>query len=60
METTLKLGQETRELTYEELCTTRGGIIPAIIAGLVIAAGAEIIRDWDNFKNGLMGIPEEK
>lgn len=24
-------------------------------AGILIAAGAEIIRDWDNFKAGLMG-----
>jgi hypothetical protein len=37
----------------------QGGILP-ILVGAGIAALAEIISDWDNFKNGLMGRPEEK
>ena len=37
-----------------------GGIIPALVAGLIIAGAAEIIRDWDNFKNGLAGRREMK
>jgi hypothetical protein len=37
-----------------------GGIIPTLIAGLIIAGGAQIISDWDNFKNGLAGRREVK
>ncbi len=39
---------------------TRGGFLGIIAAGLIIAAGAAIINDWDNFKAGLMGRPEIK
>jgi len=37
-----------------------GGIIPTLIAGLIIAGAAQIIGDWDNFKNGLAGRRETK
>jgi hypothetical protein len=47
-----------RSLEREELYQTRGGVLAAIAAGLIIAAGAAIINDWDNFKAGLMGRPE--
>jgi len=35
-----------------------GGILH-ILAAVAAAAVAEVIADWDNFKNGLMGRPEE-
>lgn len=37
-----------------------GGILPSLIAGLIIAGAVEIINDWDNFKNGLAGRREVK
>lgn len=45
---------------YECYQTKGGSIIAAILVGAGIAAAGEIIRDWDNFKNGLMGRPEEE
>lgn len=36
-----------------------GGLLP-FLAGLALAAVTQVIRDWDNFKNGLMGEPEER
>jgi hypothetical protein len=36
-----------------------GGLVP-FLAGLALAALTQVIRDWDNFKNGLMGEPEER
>jgi hypothetical protein len=36
----------------------QGGIVP-FLAAIGIAMIAEVITDWDNFKNGLMGRPEE-
>jgi len=49
-----------REIPLAEQETINGGIWPAVLVGVLIAASTEIIRDWDNFKNGLMGRPEEK
>lgn len=37
-----------------------GGLLLGLLASLLVAGGTEIIQDWDNFKNGLMGRPEEK
>lgn len=48
-----------REVPPEEQQHLQGGALPIVIAALS-AAVAEIIHDWDNFKNGLMGRPEEK
>ena len=36
-----------------------GGLV-SFLAGVALAAVTQVIRDWDNFKNGLMGEPEEK
>ena len=47
------------EISEHEQQDINGGILPFLIAIGVIAV-AEIIRDWDNFKNGLAGRPEEK
>ena len=51
-----------REIPTREQQEINGGVIPFLLriaAGLVIAAGTAIIEDWDNFKNGLQGLPEE-
>ena len=49
------------ELTESELRQIEGGsIIGPLIAGLIITAVAQIVSDWDNFKNGLAGRPEVK
>jgi hypothetical protein len=40
-----------------------GGVWPIlarILVGAAVAAVTEIIDDWDNFKNGLRGLPEQK
>ena len=58
MNATQCLSKEFRPLDREEMHSTQGGIFGAIAIGLAIAAGAEIIGDWDNFKAGLMGLPE--
>jgi hypothetical protein len=45
------------ELTHTEMIEIQGGnpwLIP-IFAGTVIAAINEIVKDWDNFKGGLLG-----
>jgi len=40
-------------LDSKDLKKTEGGSFLAIVVGgLIIAAGAEIIGDWDNFKQG--------
>lgn len=51
---------ELVKLDKEELNTTNGGfpLIPTIIAGIAVGAAIEIIQDWDNFKRGLSGVPE--
>jgi len=56
METTLCTGN-FREIPERDLVEINGGLYP-ILVGIVIAAAAEVISDWDNFKNGLMGRPE--
>jgi len=48
-----------REVPPGEQKEINGGIV-AFLVGIGIAAVAEIFHDWDNFKNGLMGRPEEK
>jgi hypothetical protein len=49
------------EISKTEACRINGGgIIPSLAAGLIIAGFVEIIRDWDNFKNGLAGRRETK
>ena len=46
---------------YVELCESElrqvegGSFIGALAAGVLITAWAQIVTDWDNFKNGLAG-----
>ena len=49
------------ELNKSELGQIEGGsILGGLAIGLAIAAFAQIIGDWDNFKNGFAGRPEVK
>jgi len=36
------------------------GGIWSLVAALAIIVVEEVVSDWDNFKNGLTGEPEEK
>ncbi len=56
----LELSENFHPMNRKELQETHGGIWLVVLAGLLIAGGAEIIRDWDNFKAGLRGLPEIK
>jgi len=47
-----------RELSVQDQQEINGGAIP-FLALIGAAAVTQIIIDWDNFKNGLMGRPEE-
>lgn len=60
MNETIRLSEKFHPMERDEMHETHGGILGAIFIGLTIAAGAAIINDWDNFKNGLMARPEEK
>ncbi len=57
---TIEQLNEIRLLDQKEMLETSGGC--GIIVPILIAAGCaaveEIIRDWDNFKAGLLGRPE--
>jgi hypothetical protein len=49
------------QLSEPELKQIEGGsILGGLAIGLAIAAFAQIIGDWDNFKNGFAGRPEVK
>jgi bacteriocin-like protein len=49
------------QLSESELKQIEGGsILGGLALGLAIAAFAQIIGDWDNFKNGFAGRPEVK
>jgi hypothetical protein len=37
-----------------------GSIAVAIVGGIVSAVCLAVFTDWDNFKNGLLGVPESK
>ena len=57
METEIFAG-DFREIGLREQQEINGGVFPILIGlviGLSVTAGGEIFRDWDNFKNGLMG-----
>lgn len=47
------------ELKLSEQKNITGGFafLATIAAGLIIAAGTEIISDWDNFERGFSGQP---
>ena len=44
----------------EAIAINGGGLLPSVLAGIAIAGFVEIIRDWDNFKNGIAGRRETK
>ena len=46
------------EIPLQEQQDINGGFLQILISFGIIAV-AEIIGDWDNFKNGLTGRPEE-
>ena len=50
-----------REIPGEQQQKTVGGAIwlPLLLIGAA-AVASELASDWDNFKNGLLGRPEEK
>lgn len=51
------------EISLSEQQEINGGIWPLIgriVVGAAIAAVTAVIDDWDNFKNGLQGLPENK
>lgn len=51
-----------QEMNAQETCGCNGGSLTlgAIAAGIIIAAAAEIIGDWDNFKAGINGDKKQK
>lgn len=57
---TIEKSNEMHNLDQKELLEISGGV--AWIIPILIAAGCaaveEVIRDWDNFKAGLLGKPE--
>ena len=51
------------EVSQSEQQEINGGILPfalGLLSGILIAAATELLDDWDNFKNGLQGLPEQK
>lgn len=46
-------------LTAEEEKQLSGGIWLRLLGGAGAMIASEIIGDWDNFKRGLMGLPEK-
>jgi hypothetical protein len=56
MKTEICAGNFSEIPMHEQLETNGGGLHFLILAGA--AAVTQIILDWDNFKNGLMGRPE--
>ena len=51
------------EVSQSEQQEINGGLLPfflGVLSGIAIAAATELIDDWDNFKNGLKGLPEQK
>ncbi|MFH0756274.1 MAG: hypothetical protein V2B15_03195 [Bacteroidota bacterium] len=48
-----------RVIPLAEQQEINGGAVPFFIL-IGVAAVTQIITDWDNFKNGLMGRPEVK
>ncbi|MEN8156869.1 MAG: hypothetical protein ABFS10_07955 [Bacteroidota bacterium] len=62
METEIFAG-DFREIDLREQQEINGGVFPilvGIVIGITVTAGGELFRDWDNFKNGLTGRPEEE
>jgi len=56
----VKIPDEIQYLGQNEMLEVTGGVVwyvPILIAA-ACAAVEEVIRDWDNFKAGLLGKPE--
>ena len=48
------------EIPENQLQDLRGGGFVAMLAAAAIGSAVkQILEDWDNFKNGLSGMPEE-
>jgi len=47
------------EISQSDQKEINGGLWP-VLGCLIVAAATEIMSDWDNFKNGLKGLPEQK
>ena len=47
-----------KEIPVQQQQELNGGAIPFLV-GIGLLAVAQVILDWDNFKNGLMGRREE-
>ncbi len=47
------------EIPVQQQQELNGGAFPFLV-GLGLLAIAQVILDWDNFKNGLIGRPEEE
>ena len=45
-------------LTAEEEGNISGGFWLQLLSGAIVIIGGSIVRDWDNFKGGLLGQPE--
>ncbi len=58
MKSELSIGN-FNEIPEQELQGINGGYLRFVFT-IISAAVLEIIEDWDNFKNGLTGQPEEK
>ena len=48
-----------KEIPVQEQQELNGGILP-FLAAIAVVAVSRVIIDWDNFKNGLRGLPEMK
>jgi len=48
-----------KEIPVQQQQELNGGAFPFLI-GIGLLAVAQVILDWDNFKNGLMGRREEE
>lgn len=49
-----------KEITTQEMEKISGGLPPLLLTvfgGVLIAAGAHVINNWDDFKAGLAGQP---
>jgi hypothetical protein len=56
MNTEICIG-DFQEVPLQEQLEINGGLLPFLVL-VGAAAVTQIILDWDNFKNGLMGRPE--
>ena len=54
----LELFREIPENQLSEICGG-GGFVAMLAAAAIGSAIKQIVEDWDNFKNGLAGRPEE-